>query len=394
MSLTECLHPKPFESFGGSRWRVVSKRPIDWLPLSDNLKQSRAQIRWAVPNRPGVYGMIDAGRELIYVGKSKRLRDRLISYFQARSRPEKADRIAQRVSQIVWQCVPDEFAALLRELELIHRWRPRFNVQGQPGRTCPSFVCIGRGPAPRVFLAREPNGKESARFGPIRGGRFASRVVQRLNDLAGLRDCRVSMPIVFAEQRQLFEVALSPRCLRYDLGNCLGPCAARCGESDYQQAVCIARDFLAGRSAELPEMLDSQMRQAAEQRQFERAAALRDARLELEWLSDHLERLREIRGRDRFIYPHAEQPGRETWYFLAAGQVIEAAAAPNSGRTAACRLRMLEKAYRTDPSFLSQGDSTNVDVSALVASWFRNRRQELEQALLPDQAMEICRRMM
>ena len=393
MLLTECLRHKPFESFGRSRWSAMSKQPMDQLTVSLNLKQVRTEIRQAVPAVPGVYGMIDAEGQLIYVGKSKSLRSRLVSYFHSRSEPEKADRIVEYASRIVWQCVPDEFAALLRELELIHKWRPRLNVQGQPGRMRRMFLCIGRGPAPRVYLTAEPNGSEVARFGPIRGGRFTRRAVQRLNDLAGLRDCPIPTPIVFAEQKRLFDIAESPRCLRFDLGNCLGPCAARCEEAHYESAVRTARDFLAGRSTQLQEDLDEQMGQASERRQFERAATLRDARMELDWLCDHLQRLREVRGRDRFIYALSEQPGRETWYFLAGGQVVEAASAPRDRRTAARRLRMLERAYERDQFSLAEGDSDNLDVSILVASWFRHRRDELKQTLLPEQAMEICQRL-
>ncbi|MHB8897628.1 MAG: GIY-YIG nuclease family protein [Thermoguttaceae bacterium] len=392
MFLEECLHLKPFDRFGDSRWSAMSRRPMLGLSVPKDPAEARAAIRGAVPRLPGVYGMIDADERLIYVGKSKQLRNRLIGYFQSRSGAEKSDRIAGLAARIVWQCMPDELAALLRELELIHRWRPRLNVQGQPGRMPGTFVCIGRGPAPRAYLAAQPNGSERARFGPLRGGRSTQRAVQRLNDLAGLRDCPVAIPILFAGERQLFETAPSPRCIRFDLGNCLGPCAARCTESRYEAAVDAATAFLAGRSDALPEAIERQMRSAAALHQFERAAALRDGCRELRWLSEHLERLREVRGRERFVYRYADQPGRETWYFVADGQVIEAASAPHNRNTAACRLRMLASEYPDQRPFLAPAE-TALDVSILLASWFRNRRRELQQALLPEEAIEICRTM-
>lgn len=372
----------------------MAKRPVERLLLPLDLKQARAKIREVVPASPGVYGMIDAEGQLIYVGKSKTLRSRLVSYFHCRSQPEKADRIVEHASQVVWQCVPDEFAALLRELELIHRWRPRLNVQGQPGRMRRMYVCIGRGPASRVYLTADPNGSETARFGPIRGGRVTRRAVQRLNDLAGLRDCPIPTPIVFAEQKQLFDCVESPRCLRFDLGNCLAPCAARCEATEYERAIQVARDFLAGRSTQLQHRLDEQMGIASERRLFERAASLRDARMELDWLCDHLQCLREVRGRDRFVYVLSEQPRRETWYLLAGGQVVEAASAPRHSRSAVSRLRMLQRVYDQNEPFLNEGDLQNLDVSILVASWFRRRGEELEQTLLPEQAMSICREML
>src|SRR5262245_66178237 len=118
-----------FTSFGASRYvgavqlyGVTGERP----------RTLRAGIRDACPPRPGVYGMVDDAGELIYVGKAKALRARLLSYFRTYSRDPKAGRILHRARAIVWELVPSEFAALLRELELIRRWRPRFNVAGQP----------------------------------------------------------------------------------------------------------------------------------------------------------------------------------------------------------------------------------------------------------------------
>ena len=118
-------------------------------PLSQGVRE------WA-QRRPGVYGMLDEGDQLIYVGKAKSLRSRLLSYFRRKSRDRKAGRIISRTRSIVWEHVPSEFAALLRELELIRRWRPRYNVMGQPGRRRPIHVCLGRQPAPYVFLAHIP----------------------------------------------------------------------------------------------------------------------------------------------------------------------------------------------------------------------------------------------
>src|SRR5437763_1451276 len=87
----------------------------------------RKHVRAECPRRPGVYGMVDRHGELIYVGKAKCLRTRLGSYFRPNSRDPKAGRILDHTRAIVWELSPSEFAALHRELELIRRWRPRFN---------------------------------------------------------------------------------------------------------------------------------------------------------------------------------------------------------------------------------------------------------------------------
>jgi hypothetical protein len=94
----------------------------------------KARVRLEAPRRPGVYGMIDAHGELYYVGKAKCLRRRLLSYFRARSRARREARIVREARQFVWEITPTELCALLRELELIQRWQPRCNIQGQPRR--------------------------------------------------------------------------------------------------------------------------------------------------------------------------------------------------------------------------------------------------------------------
>src|SRR5919204_1285873 len=140
------------------------------------------------PRQPGVYGMLDPGGRLIYVGKAKSLRARLLSYFRPRSRDPKAGRIVQEARYVVWERSADEFAALLRELELIRRWQPRHNVQGQPRRRRRVYVCVGRAPAPYAFLAGQPPRRALRCFGPVPGARRASESVRQVNNWFGLRD--------------------------------------------------------------------------------------------------------------------------------------------------------------------------------------------------------------
>src|SRR5262245_36946498 len=94
----------------------------------------RAKIRTECPRRPGVYAMLEEHGDIVYVGKAKSLRGRLLSYFRPKSRGPKAGRIIRQARAIVWEAWTSELQALLRELELIRRWRPRWNVLGQPSR--------------------------------------------------------------------------------------------------------------------------------------------------------------------------------------------------------------------------------------------------------------------
>ena len=189
----------------------------------------RSQVRLLCPHQPGVYGMVDEHGELIYIGKAKSLRVRLLSYFRPRSRGKKATRIMRLTAMLVWESCPSEFAALLRELELIRRWRPRWNVQGQPLRLQKTFLCVGRQPAPYVFLARRPPLAALATFGPIPAGRRAVDAVARVNDLFQLRDCPQAQEMIFPDQGGLYSLERPPGCCASKLAPASVPAQAPAG---------------------------------------------------------------------------------------------------------------------------------------------------------------------
>jgi excinuclease ABC subunit C len=344
----------------------------------------RSGVRERCPRRPGVYGMLDRHGELTYVGKAKNLRARLLSYFRPGSRDDKAGRIIRHTAAIVWEINGSEFGALLREQELIRRWRPRFNVQGQPDYRRPTYLCVGRLPAPYVFLVQNPPRDVVAWYGPLSSGRRAAAAVRRLNDWYQLRDCSQAQQMNFADHRELFPLELTPGCLRHEIGTCLGPCAAACSRADYFAQVRAVRDFLEGKDAALLQKVGRNMAAAAAAQQFERAAMLRDHLGELSWLHRHLEQIRRLRAEGSFIYPVRHWNGGSTWYLIHAGQTLAALAAPrNDGeRDRASRLvRAIyergEQHHGGEPS-LAQRDSM-----LLVASWFRRHPKELQRAIAP-----------
>jgi len=132
-----------FSGFGPSRLAFGREPAMAEVDLAADDSGSRKLIRQHCPEGPGVYGMIDPEGRLIYVGKSKSLRARLVSYFTGGSEDCKARRIVACSQRIVWEPAPHEFTALLRELELIRRFCPRFNVRGRPGRGRRAYVGLG-----------------------------------------------------------------------------------------------------------------------------------------------------------------------------------------------------------------------------------------------------------
>jgi excinuclease ABC subunit C len=366
-------HPT-FTGFGPCRLWTAAELPAVFAVRGARPSRLRARVRQHAPRLPGVYGMIDVRGDLIYIGKAKSLRSRLMSYFRPNSRDPKAGRILEHTRVIAWESGPDEFAALLRELELIRRWRPRFNVQGQPRRNRRGYVCVGRKPAPYVFFAARPPATASAVFGPVPAGRTAREAVRRVNDWFRLRDCPQSQEMVFADQQELFPVLLAPGCLRHDIGNCLGPCAAACSRADYAGYVRAAVAFLEGKDSSPLETLERDMTAASAALQYERAAALRDRLDPLRWLSDHLRRVREA-ARPSFVYPVGE-----VWYLIHGGTVRAALPVPrdDAGRRAAAAV--LQDVYSKE---IPAGPPTleEIDGVLLVASWFRRHAAERQRTL-------------
>ena len=334
--------------------------------------------------------MLDEQGQLIYVGKAKSLRARLLSYFRPRSRDRKAGVIVGQTRALAWEPGTSEFAALLRELELIRRWRPRFNVQGQPARRRRVYVCVGRQPAPYVFLASRPPGTTVALFGPIPAGTKSREAVRRVNDWYRLRDCPQAQEMVFAEQRELFPVLRTPGCLRHDLGTCLGPCAAACSRQDYKAHVGYAIDFLRGQDRGPLDTLRREMAEAAAATAFERTAALRDKLDLLVWLDEHLDRLRQA-ARHSFVYPVRGHNGSELWYVIQGGRVRSIVPRPHDEPTRQRAELALAQVYqRTNDTGARPLTLEEIDGVLLVTAWFRRHHGERQRVLTPADAIALC----
>lgn len=373
-----------FAGFGPSVLHHESESPAWSAVRGGRPSRLRARLRCSCPRLSGVYGMLDALGALIYVGKAKCLRTRLLSYFRPHSRDPKAGRIIEATRQIVWEPGPSEFAALLRELELIRRWQPRFNVHGQPLRHRRVYICLGRRPAPYVFLAARPPATARAVFGPVPAGARAQEAVRQVNDWFGLRDCPQSQTMTFADQRELFPLVLAAGCLRHEIGHCLGPCAAACTRTDYATAARAAAAFLVGRDLSPLQILQQDRDAAAAQLHFEKAALLRDRLESLTWLC---QRLAQLRGsmRHSFVYPMGAW-----WYLIRRGRVRAAVPAPADAASAGAAALMLEKIY--GPPGEVPGTLTHEDIDGvlLVAAWFRRHGGLRKQTLKPAAARAQC----
>ncbi|MFZ5623247.1 MAG: nucleotide excision repair endonuclease, partial [Gemmatimonadota bacterium] len=135
------------------------------LPAAD-LRAMRERVRATAEQRPGIYRMLDPTGRVIYVGKARRLRARLLSYFRARYPEDKGARILHAAHRIEWDYVPSEFAAYLTELRQIKRFRPYFNLHMNRGRRT-VLVRLSRGPAPRLSVGPGVAPDTERVFGPF-----------------------------------------------------------------------------------------------------------------------------------------------------------------------------------------------------------------------------------
>jgi excinuclease ABC subunit C len=251
------------------------------------------------------------------------------------------------------------------------------------------YVCVGRRPAPYLFLAKRPPSTAFAAFGPIPAGRTAYDAVRRVNDWFRLRDCPQEQEMVFAEEQDLFPVLRTPGCLRHEIGSCIGPCAAACTRADYTFHVQAALAFLEGRDKSPLEIVEREMAAASEALQFERASVLRDKLELLGWLRDRLERVQQA-AQLSFVYPVTGADGTTLWYLIHRGLVRAVLRAPydDGGRQAAAAAT--RAVYQSTSS--GQGPLTlaEIDGALLVASWFRRNGAERERTLTPQAVLDTC----
>jgi excinuclease ABC subunit C len=260
------------------------------LPATD-LEALRLRVRTLAEQRPAVYRMLDPHGRVIYVGKAKRLRNRLLSYFRARYPADKAARIIHATASLTWDYVPSEFAAHLSELRQIVRFRPPLNQAMNRARRT-AFIKVQGGPAPRLALGGAGGKTDLRCYGPFRSPTRVRDALKTLNDMLGLRDCAPAMPIVFAGQMDLFAEPLQAACMRHGFGLCSGPCAGLVTQADYLARTEAAVAFLEGRTIQPIDRVVTAMQLASERAEFELATRWRERFEQLEWLLAAITRAR------------------------------------------------------------------------------------------------------
>ena len=217
------------------------------------------------PASPGVYRMLDAQGEVLYVGKAKSIRKRILSYTRPTGHDSRIERVIASTSSIEFVSTHTETEALLLEANLIKRLRPRFNVLLRDDKSFPYILISGDHWAPQIMKHRGARTRQGRYYGPFASVWAVNRTITALERAFLLRSC----------SDNFFESRTRP-CLLHQIKRCSGPCTGQIEYAGYQKLVREATEFLSGRSRAVKEELAADMEKASAELDFERAAVYRD----------------------------------------------------------------------------------------------------------------------
>jgi excinuclease ABC subunit C len=234
-------------------------------PLASGHAAIEQAVRLA-PTSPGVYRMLNAAHDVLYVGKAKNVRNRLASYARVSAvQPARILRMIAATARVEIVSTPTETEALLLEANLIKQLRPRFNVQLRDDKSFPYILITGDHWAPQILKHRGAQTRPGQYFGPFASAGAVNRTITALQRAFLVRSCTDAF----------FESRTRP-CLLYQIRRCSGPCTGEIDFPGYGELVREAKDFLSGRSRVVKQQLAAEMENAAEQLEFETAALYRD----------------------------------------------------------------------------------------------------------------------
>src|SRR5690242_6284266 len=273
-----------------------------------------------VPHSPGVYIWKDAFGKILYVGKSKVLRDRMRSYLGSpRGLNSKTRRMVAQIADFEVVLTSSELEALLLEMNLIKQHRPKYNILLKDDKSYPYIKVTLQESWPRIFTTRKVAEDGARYFGPYSSAGTVRRVLKDLNRLFAFRppfDCKDEK---FNRHRRL-----GKPCMYYDIHRCLGPCVpGLIAREEYRATIEAVCRFLEGKTDQVVRDLRRNMERAAENMEFERAAYLRDQIRDIEKISERQQVLRTV-GTDQDVIAFAREDGSAVVqvFYIRGGKLI------------------------------------------------------------------------
>ncbi|MCB0374933.1 MAG: excinuclease ABC subunit UvrC [Sinomicrobium sp.] len=234
---------------------------MDTLPLDIQLQ--------TLPENPGVYQYYDKDGKLLYIGKAKNLKKRVLSYFQKTHDSGKTRLLVKKIAEVKHIVVPTETDALLLENNLIKKYQPFYNIRLKDDKTYP-WICIKKERFPRIFSTRKLIKDGSEYYGPYTNVRTVRTLLELIKELYPLRSCNydLSEEKIAAKKYKV--------CLEYHLGNCKGPCAELQPETDYEDQIRAIREIIKGNFKDSLQQFRERMNAYAESLLFEDAQKMKE----------------------------------------------------------------------------------------------------------------------
>ena len=222
-----------------------------------------------LPNQPGVYQYFDSNGKILYVGKAKNLKKRVSSYFTKNYDNGKTRVLVKKIATIKHIVVETETDALLLENNLIKKLQPRYNVMLKDDKSYP-WICIKKERFPRVFSTRRIFKDGSEYFGPYTSMKTVHTLLDLIKGLYHIRTCNYDL------SQDKIESGKYKVCLEYHLGNCKGPCEGLESSDNYHENIASIREILKGNFKESLQQFKRQMKQYADDMEFEMAQRIKE----------------------------------------------------------------------------------------------------------------------
>lgn len=219
-----------------------------------------------LPLEPGVYVMLDKSGTVIYVGKAKKLKNRVTQYFRNGYKTEKVAAMVMNIADFYYIITPSEREALTLENNLIKKYKPKYNILLKDDKSYPYIRVDLKETYPAFKIVRRLKADGAKYFGPFMLGIGVNDVLDIIKCAFKVRPCLTPIS----------DTKVKKECLNYHLGLCLAPCAKKCTREEYMAEVKRAVDFLSGEDEGVEEILKRKMERAVENEEFETAVALRD----------------------------------------------------------------------------------------------------------------------
>ncbi len=228
-----------------------------------------------LPMRPGVYIMRNASGSVIYVGKSRKLKNRVTQYFRNSEKNTKTQRMVSSVKDFDYYVCDTEIEALTLENTLIKQYNPKYNIRLKDAKSYP-YIKIPEGEFPRLIMTRKRDNDRGRYFGPYSGVSTVYSVINTLSGVLGLPTCKRQFPRDIGKERP---------CIYYQIGRCCGVCTGNVTSEEYSEKIKLAADILRGNTGKVKADLTEQMYEHAEHERYELAGRCRDTISALDKLS-------------------------------------------------------------------------------------------------------------